>query len=157
MGKRPAEIEREIAQQREDISRHVSEMRQRGSDDVQEFSSRLGDTLNSSAVRQTVEERPMLTVAGALALGVALGMASESVSLRGIASTAKEGARQTTSAGSGLMGALSGIAADELRSLLEGWLSERRSAAERTDRRTPDSAIRDEAVIEEQEAVGGLV
>jgi hypothetical protein len=157
MGTRPAEIEREIAQQREDISRRVSEMRQRGSDDVQDFSSRLGDTLNSSVVKQTVEERPMLTVAGALALGVALGMASESVSLRGIANRAKEGARQTTSAGGGLMGAVSGFAADELKSLLEGWLSERRPSNDRPERRDTGPAIRDQTVIEEQEAVGGLV
>jgi hypothetical protein len=157
MGKRPAEIEREIAEQRELVSSRVKEMRQRGSDNVDELSSRLGDTLNSTVVKQTVEERPMLTVAGALALGVALGMASDSVSIRGLVGQGKKAYdRSPNVAGSGLIASLSSLAGDEIKSMIDTWTAERRSSNGMAPPPTRET-IPGQAVVDEQEAVGRLI
>jgi hypothetical protein len=161
MGKRPAEIEREIAEQRERISSRVQEMRERGSRDAEEFTSRLSDSLSNSALKQTVEDRPMLTVAGALALGVALGMASESVSVGSLTGRRQSvdprfGNRQQPSAGGGLMGALSAVAADEIKTLVDKWTSERRPAESGpADRRPTEQTIPGQAVVDEQDAQSG--
>jgi hypothetical protein len=159
MGKRPAEIEREIEQQREQISQRISEIRQRGSDDVDELTSRFGDTLNTTVVKQTVEERPMLTVAGALALGVALGMASESVSLRGLVGKSDQGYRRPApgGVGDGLMGSLSALAADEIKSLVDRWTSDRRSTSPNVRGEPVNETIPGQAVVDEQDAVGRLI
>jgi ElaB/YqjD/DUF883 family membrane-anchored ribosome-binding protein len=133
MGKRPVQIEHEIAEQRELIERRVREMRDRGSRDAEELTSRIGDAFTGTAVRQTVDERPILTVAGALALGVALGMASESVSLRGLLSQGEKSYRNAPSANGGILGSLSAVAVDELKDILERWATDRRCSAEEPD------------------------
>jgi hypothetical protein len=85
MGKNPDLIEQEIRAKRDAISGRVEEMRQRGADDIEEVTSGIKETFEGGGIKDQVEKRPFTVLAGALGLGVALGLASETVNLRAIA------------------------------------------------------------------------
>lgn len=77
MGKKPAEIQREIAQQRSNIERRLHSLEDRVADDVRDaghaFSEEVGERTH---INQYAEQRPMTTVLGAFGAGVFLGMMS---------------------------------------------------------------------------------
>jgi hypothetical protein len=56
------------------------------------------------------------------------------------------------------MGALSGIAADEIKTILDKWTSERRTSRPRSSGGPPTGeTIPGKAVVDEQDAVGRLI
>jgi ElaB/YqjD/DUF883 family membrane-anchored ribosome-binding protein len=78
MAKKPAEIQREIAQQRAAIERRLHALEDRVVDDVRDagsaFTSEIGER---TRINQYASERPLATVAGAFGAGVVLGMISD--------------------------------------------------------------------------------
>jgi len=83
MGQKSAAIEQEIRDKREMISRRVDGVEERGGDDIQEVKSRVQKLTRDSPVGKAAEKQPLLTVAGAVGVGVLLGMASGKVHLPG--------------------------------------------------------------------------
>jgi hypothetical protein len=143
MGKRPDDVYEEVRQTREEISARIEEMRQRGKEDAQEFKSRVEDLFQGAGLREQVEQRPVTVLTGALGLGVALGMASESVNVRSVlgGDGKREQARspydrraRTGNDGffSEITSALESAVVEEGRQLLHDWISGLR--------RTPDGA-----------------
>jgi hypothetical protein len=131
MGKRPDDIYEEIRQTRREISGRVDEMRERGKDDAQEVKSRVQDVFQGAGLREQAEKRPFVTLLGALGVGIALGMASESVNLRSIAGGGQSEQRRSLygkQAGqrdglfAGITTALEGAAVEEGRQLLHEWI-----------------------------------
>jgi hypothetical protein len=142
MGKRPDVVYEEIRQTREQISRRVDEMRQRGKDDAHEVKERVQDVFQGAGLREQAEKRPFVTMLGALGVGIALGMASESVNLHSVAGANKDRERfnERRGQGSGLFAglttALEGAAVEEGRQLLHEWIGNLRPA-ENGNRGTP--------------------
>jgi hypothetical protein len=130
MGQRPGEVEQDIRQTRETISRKLDEMTQRGKDDVGAVSGRVQEFFQSSPVNQAVDSQPLLTVLGALGAGVVLGMASPSLGVSGRSGDSRPQAfiqEQPSPAGQGIFGgliaSLEAMVVDEGRQLLEQWLA----------------------------------
>jgi hypothetical protein len=144
MGKRPDDIYEEIRQTRREISNRVDEMRQRGKDDAQEVKERVQDVFQGAGLRDQAEKRPFVTLLGAFGVGIALGMASESVNLRSVAGGKTEqrrslyGPQSTRREGlfAGITTALEGAAVEEGRQLLHEWIGNLRPA-EDGNRATP--------------------
>jgi hypothetical protein len=136
MGKRPDDIYEEIRQTRREISGRVEEMRERGKDDAHEVKERVQDVFHGAGLREQAEKRPFVTLLGALGVGIALGMASESINLRSIAGGNTEqrrslygrqgGRREGLFAG--ITTALEGAAVEEGRQLLHEWIGNLRPA-----------------------------
>src|SRR4029079_10062920 len=78
MGKTPAQLEREIAEQRSrmTLKREHIEERVRGS--VDDMRSTASDLTSKSKINQYIEHRPLTTVAAAFGTGMLLGVVSES-------------------------------------------------------------------------------
>jgi hypothetical protein len=78
MGKKPAEIQREIAEQRASIERRLRALEDRVADDVRgtgsAVTSEIGDRTH---INEYAERHPLTTVAGAFGAGVFLGMMSD--------------------------------------------------------------------------------
>jgi ElaB/YqjD/DUF883 family membrane-anchored ribosome-binding protein len=78
MGKKPAEIQREIAQQRAFIEQRLHALEDRVSDDVRDagnaFSSQIGERTH---INEYADQRPLTTLAGAFGAGILLGMMSD--------------------------------------------------------------------------------
>jgi hypothetical protein len=140
MGKGSAEIEQEIRAKRKAISAKVDEMTQRGADDVREAADRVQELFDSTPITKTADEHPFLTLAGALGVGVVLGMASESVSLGslfgGSGSQAgpprydqwrQQNESQRTGLLSGLIVGLESAAIEEGRQLFHEWMAPTRN------------------------------
>jgi hypothetical protein len=136
MGKRPDVIYDEIRLTRQQISTRVEEMRTRGQDDAQEVKDRVADVFQGAGLREQVEQQPFVALLGALGVGVALGMASESVNLRAIAGGKGEQQKpfggRSGGRGDGLFASLtaglSGAAVEEGRQLLHEWIGNLRPA-----------------------------
>jgi ElaB/YqjD/DUF883 family membrane-anchored ribosome-binding protein len=87
MGKKPDEVEREIRQTRDRISRKLEALQERVEGDVNQAIGAAGDEAStvinriSSTIRleERMEESPYTMLAGGLGLGVLLGVASESL------------------------------------------------------------------------------
>lgn len=146
MGKKPGDIEQEIAAKREAISRKIDEIAERGSEDAQELNERFQEIYNDLPLKDVAHDHPFLTVAGALGVGVVLGMASESVSLGGDGRSSsddlyRERERSRDGGGglvSGLVGAIEGMALDEGRRLLREWMAPAREDDGRYERQTQE-------------------
>lgn len=92
MGKKPDEIEREIAQHREAIGRKLGELKARVRDDATELRAVAGEDLaERTGLRQQAEQRPLVTVGAALGVGMVAGAIS------GGRRAAKEPAQRTPS------------------------------------------------------------
>jgi hypothetical protein len=135
MGKRPDDIYHEIRQARQAIADRIEEMRERGRDDAEEVKGRVQDIFHGAGLREQAEKRPYVTILGALGVGIALGMASESVNLREIAGGRGErpqpyGKGSSTHEGlfAGLTAGLQGAAVEEGRQLLHQWIGNLRPA-----------------------------
>jgi hypothetical protein len=77
MGKKPAELEREIREHRAAIDRKIAALDDRVRTDVKDAGASLSSRIEERAhVKQYAEERPLATVLGAFGTGVALGMVS---------------------------------------------------------------------------------
>jgi hypothetical protein len=83
MGQKPDVIEQEIRDKRDTISNKIDRMASRGADDMREIGSRVENFFEEKGVASTAQEHPFATLAGAVGLGVALGLASGSVHLPG--------------------------------------------------------------------------
>ncbi|HXK34716.1 MAG TPA: hypothetical protein VNM91_11980 [Dehalococcoidia bacterium] len=134
MGKKSADIEREIAELRDSIATKIDRVRDRVRDDVKDFSSAAWDDVaERTRIGEHVEKRPMATLAAALGVGVLLGVASDGLlagAQRGQqpeARTSHNGRREGgvihTVAGTA-SGAVGGKLGDELRELLRQVLGE---------------------------------
>jgi len=130
MGKKPADIEQEIKARRRSISSKVEELTQRGADDVEEAVDRFSSFISSSPlgkVSRQAEEQPLLTVGGALALGVILGMASDQIGRgeRSIGQGTRSGDGSGVGAGllGGLIGALESAIVDEGKQLIHEFMA----------------------------------
>jgi hypothetical protein len=95
MGKKPAQIEADIAAQRQHISRRIEDLERRAQDDIGSLQSeakarasgafddakgRVQDvrgSINVDGLRAMVEEHTASTMAGAVGIGVLLGVISE--------------------------------------------------------------------------------
>lgn len=94
MGKKPDQIEREIAEKRSQISAQIEGLQTRVQDDVdamrldakERSAQAFGDakeTLKVDHIKQMMEDHTVSTMAGAVGLGVVLGMVSEGLSSGG--------------------------------------------------------------------------
>lgn len=88
MGKKPAEIERKIAEKRNHITERIENLQTRMQDDMQavrsdarDRSSRVLDdakeTLKVDSIKQMLEDHTLSTMAGAVGVGVLFGVVSE--------------------------------------------------------------------------------
>jgi ElaB/YqjD/DUF883 family membrane-anchored ribosome-binding protein len=149
MGKNSDVIEQEIRARREAISGRFDEMRERAGDDADEVASRVKEAFESAGLKEQVEKRPLMVMAGAVGLGVVLGMASESINVRSVLDRDKSqqgrslnGTQARSGRGeggliSGLTSALEYAAVDEGRELLRDWIRGLRPQSdERPDGRT---------------------
>jgi ElaB/YqjD/DUF883 family membrane-anchored ribosome-binding protein len=143
MGKKPDEVESEIRAKRRAISDRLQSLEARAGDDVSWLRSSLQDRANEVAdkagalfkVPESMQERPYTTLLGAAGLGVALGMASESIpSTRRYDS---RNGRQNDGEGllDGFFGSILGVAAstiqDEMKRLIREGFSEVRPSTQR--------------------------
>lgn len=94
MGKKPDQIEREIAEKRSQISAQIEGLQTRVQDDVEAMrvdakersAQAFGDakeTLKVDHIKQMMEDHTVSTMAGAVGIGVVLGMVSEGLSSSG--------------------------------------------------------------------------
>jgi ElaB/YqjD/DUF883 family membrane-anchored ribosome-binding protein len=127
MGKKPDQIEQDIKAQREHISRRIDDLQTRVQDDIQtvrseakeranstvgEAKGKLDDakgSLNLDTVKSMVEEHTMSSIAGALGVGVLLGVVSEGLGGGGSNSGSQNGQRSSGQSNGG--GGSSGIGA----------------------------------------------
>jgi len=85
MGKAPADIEREIALQRELIERRIRDLEDRVSDDLRDTGHAVAQKVESATetldqklhISEQVEQRPFTVLLGALGAGFVLGMMSD--------------------------------------------------------------------------------
>jgi hypothetical protein len=144
MGQRPAQIEQEIKDLRQEISARIENLTNRGATDVHDASEGVREGVHSlierAGLASGMEERPYAYIAGAVAVGVALGMASESVSLPDFEFNGKTNkkAPQRNGKGGGFLGTIiSGIeaaAVTEGQDLLRRWLTNDREDTPATER-----------------------
>lgn len=134
MGKKSADIEREIAELRDSIGTKIDRVRDRVRDDVKDFSSAAWDDVaERTRIGEHVEKRPMATVAAALGVGVLLGVVSDGLMAgaqrgeqpepRASRNGRREGGLMHTVAGTA-SGVVGGKLGDELRELLRQVLGE---------------------------------
>jgi ElaB/YqjD/DUF883 family membrane-anchored ribosome-binding protein len=78
MGKKPTEIQREIAQQRSSIERRLRALEDRVADDVRDAGSAVtGEIGERTHINDYAQRHPITTVAGAFGAGVLLGIMSD--------------------------------------------------------------------------------
>lgn len=88
MGKKPDEIQREIEKKRADIGQRIEGLQHRAQEDVQAVRAEAKDRsshaledakgqISMDTVKQLVDEHTLSTMAGAVGVGVLLGVASE--------------------------------------------------------------------------------
>jgi ElaB/YqjD/DUF883 family membrane-anchored ribosome-binding protein len=172
MGKDPAELDRQIEQQRQQITRRLDDLQGRIRKDVSSVrdeakgraSNMAGEAKTYVDFQTQMRERPALTMAGALGVGVLLGVLSESLTASDSSYTGapryayEPPARPSalTSAFNDLAGSIFGPATstfrDELRDLVqEGFTSVKRSLkGEGTEGDRPDLNMQpqDESLVE---------
>ena len=144
MGKKPDEIEREIEQQRLEISQKLDRLQGRVQHDIEAVKSTASEEVNTMFGRATgafdikrqAEEHPLTLMAGGLGLGVLLGAASEGRSNGGHSSSGKNGGRGDSLFGEAL-GAFSGPTS---RRAAGSWRSRYCAAAGATTRPTWSSS-----------------
>lgn len=142
MGQKPDVIEQEIKEKRAAISNRLEQMTSRGADDVREMGSRIENFFEEKRIASTAREHPFATVAGALGLGVALGMASGSVHLprrspeyRPPEPQRYQVGRDAASAGllAGILAPLEAAAVEQGSQLIRGWFSPAREGRKSSD------------------------
>jgi ElaB/YqjD/DUF883 family membrane-anchored ribosome-binding protein len=127
MGKKPDQIEQDIKAQREHISRRIDDLQTRVQDDIQtvrseakeranstvgEAKGKLDDakgSLNLDTVKSMVEEHTMSSIAGALGVGVLLGVVSEGLGGGGSNSGSQNGQRSSGQSNGSSGGGSSGL------------------------------------------------
>ena len=129
MGQKPGVIEQEIRETREAISNKIDRMTSRGADDVREVTSRIEGFFEEKQIASTAREHPLATLAGALGLGVALGMASGSVHMPSRSHDSRENPRNTKvregiSAGflASILAPIEAAAVEQGTELVRDWL-----------------------------------
>ncbi|HUF53238.1 MAG TPA: hypothetical protein VMR52_05620 [Dehalococcoidia bacterium] len=147
MGKKPAEIEQDIRDKRESISQKLDELTSRGSGDLQEVSERVQGVYRDSPLKAALDDHPLLAVAGAVGVGVALGMASDMFSSK--ESMRPEGGHRAYSADpsarvggdfGGVIASLQGIVVEEARKFVDELMSPTKV---NQDDRTPERSGRE--------------
>lgn len=144
MGKKPAEIEREIAEKRTEISQRIDDLQTRMHDDIEAVrtdakarSSRMmGDakeTLKVDNIKQMLDEHTLSTMAGAVGVGVLIGVVSEGLGSGGNGGSSRHDTRDNGHQKSGggmsamlatLMGPAASVAQRELQELVrDGFAS----------------------------------
>lgn len=141
MGKKPDQIERDIELKRRDIGRRIEGLQHRVQDDVNAIRTEAKDrsstalegakeNLRLDSVKQLVEDHTLSTVAGAMGVGVLLGVVSEGLGSGGGSRSRSNGSSYEdrgngSSGGSGMAGMLTALlgpaastAQDELQSLV---------------------------------------
>lgn len=149
MGQKPDVIEQEIRETREAISNKIDRMTSRGADNVREIGSRIEDFLEEKRIAPTAREHPFATLAGAVGLGVALGMASGAVHLpRRSRQDTREGGRDGgqrdgMSAGilAGILAPIEAAAVEQGTELVRQWLAPARAGSGSADRRADDEGV----------------
>jgi len=139
VGSQPDELERSIAQKREDISSRITVVRQRVREDAANLRSSAENQASDVKTKvqgnlnlgNQVESHPLAALTGALGLGIALGAASEG---SGDGSKGKPSSHPSDSS-SGVMGGLlaslisptTNVVRDELQGLVSDAFSSFRS------------------------------
>lgn len=128
MGQKPGVIEQEIRETREAISNKIDRMTSRGADDVREVTSRIEGFFEEKQIASAAREHPLATLAGALGLGVALGMASGSVHMPSRSHDSREDprnrVREGISAGflASILAPIEAAAVEQGTELVREWL-----------------------------------
>jgi ElaB/YqjD/DUF883 family membrane-anchored ribosome-binding protein len=150
VGKDPDQIEREIRDYRGHIGDRIDGLQKRVRSDIetaqseakQRVNTTMEDTKQTLKPQSLMDEHPLSSVAGALGIGVLLGVASEGFSSGGKSdgNSASNGRRDGNgeSALSGLLGSIVGPAArtaqDELQHLVkQGFSAVREQASQMTE------------------------
>jgi hypothetical protein len=143
MGKKPAEIQREIAQQRATIERRIHALEDRVADDVRDAGHAVSYELGERThLNQYAEQRPMTTVLGAFGAGVFLGMASN----RGGRKGSQQPSQQNDGGGlfseliGAASGAIGGTVQSEVRQLIRDVFETDGSRGAQSDREAASQA-----------------
>ena len=130
MGKKPAQLEREIADQRREMTRKREHIEDRVRGSVDDVKSTASELTRKSKLNEYINERPLTTMIAAFGTGMLLGVASETAPAA--ARTAGHGAQSAydRAGGAGLLtgvlgtvtGPLGNTLQDELRTTLRDVL-----------------------------------
>ena len=131
MPKRSDQLESEIAQRRQQIASRVQKLDQRVRDDIGDTKSAIGDGVGNLADRtrltDQVEQRPLLAVASALGIGIALGAITDPGDRRDEA--AAEHRKPAAANRPGVFGDLIGAALSSMTSTAGGAIQDEVRAA----------------------------